>query len=89
MAGISYEFIRLSANKMDNPLFRALIFPGLILQKLTTREPNDDQLEVALASLKRVLLLEKSPGTVSEKELVFTSLREIAKVTASVTEFPG
>ncbi|MBI3542584.1 MAG: DUF1385 domain-containing protein [Deltaproteobacteria bacterium] len=89
VAGISYEFIRLSANRMDNPLFKLLIFPGLILQKLTTREPTDDQLEVALASLKRVLLLEKGQTTASEKEVEFALLSDIAKVTATVTEFPG
>lgn len=89
VAGISYEFIRLSANKMNNPLFKVLIFPGLILQKLTTREPTDEQLEIALASLKRVLALEKMPSTVSDKELEFASLADIAKVVATVTEFPG
>ena len=89
VAGISYEFIRLSANKMDNPIFKALIYPGLILQKLTTREPTDEQLEVALASLKRVLVLEKTPSAISDKELEFSSLAEIARVTANVAEFPG
>lgn len=89
VAGISYEFIRLSANKMDNPLFKVLIFPGLILQKLTTREPTDEQLEIALASLKRVLLLEKSPEVLSAKEIEVGSLAEINAVNASVTEFLG
>ena len=89
VAGISYEFIRLSANHMGNPICKTLIFPGLILQKLTTREPTDDQLEIALASLKRVLLLEKSPHAVSDKELEFAGLAEISAVHATVTEFPG
>lgn len=89
VAGVSYEFIRLSANKMNNPIFRALIFPGLILQKLTTREPTDEQLEIALASLRRVLLLEKNPASLSEKELEFASLSDIGRVSATVTEFPG
>lgn len=89
VAGISYEFIRMSANHMANPIFKILIFPGLILQKLTTREPTDDQLEIALASLKRVLLLEKSPHAISDKEVEFSGLAEIAAVQATVTEFPG
>jgi len=89
VAGISYEFIRMSANHMDNPLFKVLIYPGLILQKLTTREPTDEQLEIALASLKRVLLLEKDPTSVSTQELEFASLADIARVQATVTEFPG
>lgn len=89
IAGISYEFIRLSANHMNNPIFKILIFPGLILQKLTTREPSDDQLEIALASLKRVLLLEKKAAEVSPKELIFSSLSEIASVPATLNEFVG
>jgi uncharacterized protein YqhQ len=89
VAGISYEFIRLSANRMNNPFFKVLIFPGLILQKLTTREPTDEQLEIALASLKRVLVLEKTPTALSEKELEFTHLGDIARVAATVAEFPG
>lgn len=89
VAGISYEFIRLSASKMDNPIFKILIYPGLILQKLTTREPTDDQLEIALASLKRVLLLEKNPAYLSTAEVEFGSLAEISAVNASVAEFPG
>lgn len=89
VAGISYEFIRLSANKMNNPIFKILIFPGLILQKLTTREPTDEQLEIALASLKRVLVLEKNPELVSDKELEIGSLADIVPVQATVGEFLG
>ena len=89
IAGISYEFIRLSSRHTDNLIFRILIFPGLLLQKLTTREPTDDQLEIALASLKRVLYLEKNPQSLSVKELEITSLAQINPVAASVGEFLG
>jgi len=54
VAGISYEFIRL-AGKSSSPLVRLLSLPGMWLQKLTTREPDDSQLEVALEALKCVL----------------------------------
>jgi uncharacterized protein YqhQ len=89
VAGISYEFIRMSANRMGNPIFKLLIYPGLILQKLTTREPTDDQLEIALASLKRVLVLEKTPSAISDKEIEYASLADIARVAATAVEFPG
>jgi uncharacterized protein YqhQ len=59
VAGIGFEFIMWSARNQDNPLVRALIWPGLQLQKLTTREPTDDQVEVAMASLKKVLAKEE------------------------------
>jgi uncharacterized protein YqhQ len=59
VAGIGFEFIMWSARNQGNPLVKALIWPGLQLQKLTTREPTDDQVEVAMASLKRVLAKEE------------------------------
>jgi len=54
VAGVSYEFIRL-AGKSTSPVVNILIKPGLWLQKLTTREPDRSQLEVALEALKSVL----------------------------------
>jgi len=54
VAGISYEIIKIAGHS-DNKIIGALIYPGLLLQKITTKEPDDDQLEVAIASLKSVL----------------------------------
>jgi uncharacterized protein YqhQ len=54
IAGISYEVLRLSAKKIRSPWFRVLVAPGLWLQRLTTREPDLPQLEVAIASFLRV-----------------------------------
>lgn len=56
VAGLAYEFIKFSAAWYQrSPLIRVLIAPGLALQSLTTREPDDSMLEVAIAALKRVL----------------------------------
>ncbi|MCL2122328.1 MAG: DUF1385 domain-containing protein [Clostridiales bacterium] len=55
ISGISYEMIRLAGRKPDNPLVAAISWPGMQLQRLTTREPDDSQLEVAIAALTRVL----------------------------------
>ncbi len=55
IAGISYELIRFAGNHADNPAVHMAIMPGLLLQKLTTRQPDDSQIEVAIASLKAVL----------------------------------
>lgn len=55
IAGVSYEIIKFAGAHADNKLVRFSIMPGLLLQKLTTREPDDDQIEVAIASLKAVL----------------------------------
>lgn len=54
VAGISYEIIRY-AGRHDNILSRVLSAPGLALQNITTREPDDSQIEVAIAALKAVL----------------------------------
>lgn len=53
IAGIAYEIIRL-AGKSDNVLVRILSAPGMLLQKLTTKEPDDDMIEVAIASVEAV-----------------------------------
>jgi len=55
IAGISYEFIKIAGKYSDNKFVRVLFYPGLLLQKLTTREPDDKQIEVAVASFKKVL----------------------------------
>lgn len=57
IAGISYEFQRYSSNHLDNIFIRLLIKPGMFLQKLTTKEPDLQQLEVAIVSLRVVLEL--------------------------------
>ena len=55
IAGVSYELIRFAGAHADNRLVHYAILPGLLLQKLTTRQPDASQLEVAIASLKAVL----------------------------------
>ena len=55
IAGISYEFLRWSAKNDTHPLVKMIITPGLALQRLTTREPDDAQLEVAIRSLDEAL----------------------------------
>jgi uncharacterized protein YqhQ len=56
IAGLAYEVIRFSARHLGNPVCRALTRPGMWLQKITTKEPDDAQLEVAITALKEALL---------------------------------
>ncbi len=58
IAGISYEVIRAAGKKESGAIFRFMTLPGIWLQNLTTREPSDDQLEVAIYALKESLKLE-------------------------------
>lgn len=73
IAGVSYELIRYAGAHTDNPLVRIAITPGLLLQKLTTRQPDDSQIEVAIASLKAVVPpedLAQEPEACPEEKLV-------------------
>jgi len=58
IAGIAYEIIRFAGKHSQNPALRALLAPGLWLQRLTTREPSLDQIEVSIRALREVLRLE-------------------------------
>ena len=60
IAGISYELLRLGAKYTDSRLMRALMAPGLWLQKITTKPPSPDQIEVAIASFQEVQRREES-----------------------------
>ncbi|MDY6875134.1 MAG: DUF1385 domain-containing protein [Chloroflexota bacterium] len=60
IAGIAYEILRLTARLADRPWMRMIIAPNLALQRLTTREPDDDMLEVAITALKAVLAGEET-----------------------------
>jgi uncharacterized protein YqhQ len=60
LAGVSYEIIRAASFKMGNFVTRAIVWPGLQLQKVTTRAPSDDQCEVAIVSLKAVFSTEQT-----------------------------
>ncbi|MFV0465140.1 MAG: DUF1385 domain-containing protein [Lachnospiraceae bacterium] len=53
IAGVSYEFIRL-AGRSDNSIVNLISRPGILLQKITTREPDDDMIEVGIASVEAV-----------------------------------
>lgn len=60
IAGISYELLKW-AGRSDNIIVKVLSTPGLLLQKLTTKEPDDKQLEIAIVSLKAVLAAGSEP----------------------------
>jgi uncharacterized protein YqhQ len=56
IAGLAYEIIRFSARHLKNPVCRMLTRPGMWLQKITTREPDDSQLEIAITALREALM---------------------------------
>lgn len=58
ISGLSYELIRLSAPRCRRGFFRLVVMPGLALQRLTTKEPSDDQLEIAIRALQEAIELD-------------------------------
>ncbi len=60
IAGVAYEFLKFTAANYSNPLVRCLAAPGLALQRLTTREPDESQVEVAMVALKEAIRLDES-----------------------------
>ncbi len=69
VGGLSYEALKLSAKNIENPLVRALIMPGLGLQRITTSQPDDQQVEVAIAALQAALGEEYSSELVDEPQI--------------------
>jgi uncharacterized protein YqhQ len=65
IAGLSYEVLRLTAKRRAAPLFALLVAPGLALQRITTQEPTDDMLEVAITALQVAL---REDGLLPEEE---------------------
>lgn len=89
VAGISYEILKFLA-KSDCLLFRILRAPGMLLQKLTTRQPTDDMLEVSLTAFKTVLAMDEDES-IPERSFEFTvptefARKRIAEIAPSVDE---
>lgn len=82
VAGLSYELLKALA-KTDNPVFYPLKAPGLLLQRITTREPDEKMLEVAIAAFSAVLEMD-ADATVPEKK--FVTSRKRKELLADVTE---
>jgi uncharacterized protein YqhQ len=62
IAGLSYEVIKWAGKNRRKRWVRAVMWPGLMLQNLTTREPDEEQLAVAIAALEKVLAEEEPAG---------------------------
>jgi len=69
IAAVSYELVRLSSRYREHPLARIVFEPSLRLQALTTRNPSDDMIEVALTAMRRVLAGDSEPEPVRAGEV--------------------
>ncbi len=75
IAGLAYEFIRFAASNYSNPIVRTIMSPGLAVQRLTTREPDDDMLEIAITAMKTVLA---SEAAIRDEEPAMAGLGRLA-----------
>ncbi len=64
VAGLAYEQLKLGASRGDNPIVKALTAPGLALQRITTKQPTPDQIEVAIRAFEAVVPSEHREGRV-------------------------
>jgi uncharacterized protein YqhQ len=94
VAGISYELIKASGKCSDQWWARSMAAPGMMLQKLTTKEPDDQQLEVALSSIKAVLYLEEKFNLKEAKakvlnleEVDIQGIKDIESTNSTLKEF--
>ena len=80
VAGVSYEVLRLLA-KTKSKFFLIFKFPGLLMQRLTTREPEDDMIECAIAAFNMVLAMDEDP-TIPERQFITAgSMSDLLKAT--------
>lgn len=94
IAGISYELIKFLGAKPDSGIGKVLSYPGRMLQKLTTKEPDESQLEVALASIKATLFLEEKYNlkeaktkTITVDEIDFRNLADLESSNLKLKDF--
>ncbi len=59
IAAVGYELLRLGARHRANPVVKAIMWPGILVQKITTRQPTDDMIEVAIVSMEQALLADQ------------------------------
>ena len=76
VAGLSYELLKL-LSKLTHPAFIIIKWPGLLLQRITTREPDDKMLEVAIASFKAVMEMDADESILEKKFQVAKKRRQV------------
>jgi len=75
IAAVSYELLRFGARHRDSAVIRALFAPGIWVQKITTKQPTDDMIEVAIVSMEQAMTadgetLPAGSGTIARSPLV-------------------
>jgi uncharacterized protein YqhQ len=77
IAGLAYEVIKFAGNHSANPVVKVLLWPGLMLQKMTTRQPDDGMVEIAVMALRPVLEREETGEVIPAGEWIPPELRDV------------
>jgi uncharacterized protein YqhQ len=75
IASVGYEILRFGARHRANPLVKVLLYPGLIVQMITTKQPSDDMIEVAIVSMEQALEADGEPVPAGSGDFVREPLR--------------
>jgi uncharacterized protein YqhQ len=93
IASIGYEVLRFGARHRSNPIVRVVMWPGILVQRITTRQPTDDMIEVAIASMCEALVADGQPVPDGSSDLPRDRLRlhgaEVAPAAAGADGLPG
>ncbi|HBF44755.1 MAG TPA: peptide chain release factor N(5)-glutamine methyltransferase [Clostridiales bacterium] len=88
VAGISYELLKLLA-KTENPVFLILKAPGLLLQRLTTKEPDGEMIEVAINSFNTVLLMDNDQSVPTKDFITAKKVKDLYKEQSEIFKSSG
>ena len=88
IAAVGYELLKWGAKHRSNRIVRAIMYPGILVQKITTRQPSVDMIEVAIVSMEQALVadgeaLPKGSGTLPRDTLVMPGAGKAAGETAA------
>jgi uncharacterized protein YqhQ len=84
IASVGYEILRFGARHRANPLVKVLLYPGLIVQMITTKQPTDDMIEVAIVSMEQALEADGEPVPSGSGDFVSEPMRIGAQAAAAV-----
>jgi uncharacterized protein YqhQ len=84
---VAYELLRLGARYRSNPVVKALMWPGILVQMITTKQPSDDMVEIAIVSMQQALTADGAEipegSTVFEHEPLVIGGREVEPPTSA------
>jgi uncharacterized protein YqhQ len=84
IASVGYEILRFGARHRANPLVKVLLYPGLIVQMITTKQPSDDMIEVAIVSMEQALEADGEPIPTGSGDFLREPMRIGAQAAATV-----